>query len=391
MLFVVVAAGAAVSACDGGGSSSGPGGGGGATSSSTGGVTSSGPATTTGVSTGVTSTSSGQPPICNDVLNGTSCADCIEEQCCAGLKACLEDPDCLQCFLDPAANVAQCAENNIHYSMLIACIGDNCQTPCGPAPCDAPSPPPSAGSCFVLGGGNACNPFTNEGCDTAAGDACDVSADGFSCYPPPNENMLCAACGQADGFCAPGMTCLGGACSRFCCSDADCGSGKCTIGMLPDTTVGVCQSMPVELLPCDGDPDGTCNPEKEKCGCPDCDTTALCNPGLCTDDGTCDIKDSCICKDCDNSPSCLCDFNDQCDPVKEACGCPDCWGEAECADNPQEKCTDDGACGPFEFCVCNDCKNTGFCLDTNHCTDNGSCSPYEGCVCTDCMAEPTCP
>ena len=91
------------------------------------------------------------------------------------------------------------------------------------------------------GGGYAilCNPVTNAGC--AAGEECDGDVDnsndliGFICYPPPNTAKVCDTCDDMNGpYCGGGLTCVGvsattSVCARFCCSDADCGTGKCTM------------------------------------------------------------------------------------------------------------------------------------------------------------------
>jgi hypothetical protein len=121
--------------------------------------------------------------------------------------------------------------------------------------CDVPASPPSGGTCVSVvdagaGAGPdagvfgvACNPITNEPC--LAGQTCDTTADAsghvtaFVCFPGPNEAQLCAQCDTQNGpFCAGGLSCASvtgslAACIRFCCTDADCGAGHCT---LTDTT-----------------------------------------------------------------------------------------------------------------------------------------------------------
>ncbi len=104
-----------------------------------------------------------------------------------------------------------------------------------------PSPPPYA-----------CNPVTNEGCDTAGNEACDVDTQhhSFRCYGPPNPNALCASCGDAHGWCQPTLTCLWnlvseqGRCAKFCCDDGDCGpEGICDHQLLQGYAggeVGLC-------------------------------------------------------------------------------------------------------------------------------------------------------
>lgn len=78
-----------------------------------------------------------------------------------------------------------------------------------------------------------CNPLTNLGCDRAKGEACDDDEHGgFGCYAGPNPVGEGGECNDEAG-CQGGLGCDmdddddGGACARYCCSDADCGSKKC--------------------------------------------------------------------------------------------------------------------------------------------------------------------
>ena len=102
------------------------------------------------------------------------------------------------------------------------------------------------------GGGmvtNTCNPVTNAPCNTAAGEACDGGYQGgefqgFQCYPAPNDQKICEACNGGDGpWCSGSMTCgAGDKCARYCCSDADCGTGTCTKGAWPSSPdLGLCE------------------------------------------------------------------------------------------------------------------------------------------------------
>lgn len=163
-----------------------------------------------------------------------ACGTCLETSCCAELAidgGVGRDPD------------------------LIECAQTNCDAECFPPPtppfpieCTVPTPNPSMGSCVTLGGGNACNPITQEGC-TGAGASCDVGQNGFQCYADGNTHALCEGCGDgaSDGlYCQPGMTCVA-QCARYCCDDADCGMGTCTktingMAIFPTATgLGVCQ------------------------------------------------------------------------------------------------------------------------------------------------------
>ncbi len=100
--------------------------------------------------------------------------------------------------------------------------------------CSVPDPIPGTvqGTCITVGGDIECNPVTNEFCDSTKGEACDFEGKGYHCYPGLNTRALCETCGPASGVgqCKPGSTCLPGPegkCGKFCCSTAECGTGKC--------------------------------------------------------------------------------------------------------------------------------------------------------------------
>jgi hypothetical protein len=92
----------------------------------------------------------------------------------------------------------------------------------------------SGGSCYPS---TPCNPMTNAGC-TTAGAACDIAENGFQCYDPPNDVALCGACGEG-AYCQPGSVCIDSQCLHYCCTDADCGSGKCYDLQLQNVTTPV--------------------------------------------------------------------------------------------------------------------------------------------------------
>ena len=124
--------------------------------------------------------------------------------------------------------------------------------------CDVPPETASMGACVTLGGKIECNPVSQEGCDLAAGAACDtnIAIDGFACYPSDNVHELCEDCGGGKGFCKPGMACPGalanfggpGLCSKYCCTDEDCGaSGACSKELMASfgLTTGYCILKPI--------------------------------------------------------------------------------------------------------------------------------------------------
>lgn len=93
-----------------------------------------------------------------------------------------------------------------------------------------------------------CDPVTQQPCNVAAGEACDVSQGGFECYPDGNVHDLCDECGLQGDYCKAGMTCSisydgiwPGHCYRYCCDDADCGPGNtCFMGFDLQVPAGLC-------------------------------------------------------------------------------------------------------------------------------------------------------
>lgn len=95
-----------------------------------------------------------------------------------------------------------------------------------------------------------CNPVTNEGCDTAAHEACDFTKSGLECWKENNTEPRGATCaGTSTKYCIPTYTCDGsvdgsvGVCHKFCCSNADCGGGTCKPFDPNLGTLGACQTL----------------------------------------------------------------------------------------------------------------------------------------------------
>lgn len=243
---LALTAGITLAAC---GDSSGDGGSGGSGGSgdTTTGTTTSTKASTTVTATVTTSASTTTGGGCDTSdIPDPACAGCIEGSCCTEWGACFADADCADCLTNPNADPAVC-DQNAALTAVNDCATTNCSAECGITPpitpaCDAPTTSPSMGSCFGPIGPNApCNPVTNEGCDAKAGQACDYGANGYECYDPPNDALLCEECGQATSFCAGGMTCVG-TCAKFCCDNGDCGTGTCDLEA-GDGVVGLCVEM----------------------------------------------------------------------------------------------------------------------------------------------------
>lgn len=105
--------------------------------------------------------------------------------------------------------------------------------------------------CAPEGTGYVCNPVTNAGCDSAAGEACEYGIEEyFTCYPAPNDVAEGGACDwEAGPWCEATLTCdpispdsTAGVCRRHCCSDTDCESPEtCTPNDPEFGTLGVCR------------------------------------------------------------------------------------------------------------------------------------------------------
>ncbi len=175
-------------------------------------------------------------------------------------------------------------------------------------------------------------------------------------------------------------------------------------------------------------PDGICQLQMgEDCNCVDCQATAFCNPGMCTNDTSCDhVVDSCTCPGCAEDVYCgdptlgNCKDGGACDPYVEGCHCPNCWTNPACqasvaacvggkpdgiCDRSKEDCNCvdcqgtplcvpcllSGTCVADEPCYCVDCANTKLCNDPARCVDDGICAILtEGCLCNDCKGLPEC-
>jgi hypothetical protein len=246
-----------------------------ATTSTTGTTTTTNSTSTSTSTTGTTSTGNGGSgqggsggagqggsgvggaPDCHGALNWNlkSCGTCMENSCCAEISACLGDADCSSCLQDGQTGCDNAASllNNITDCQKSNCTSD-CTPPAPPVACDAPvdlANAPSKGACVTVKAGTAygCNPVTNEGCDGAKGEACDLGADAngnsaYQCFPDGNTEAICKTCDNQGGpFCAAGLHCDTSACARYCCDDSDCGAGNTCVKEFPQgvEAVGVCR------------------------------------------------------------------------------------------------------------------------------------------------------
>lgn len=190
-------------------------------------------------------------PVCDGLLLDTPCLDCVATNCCAQVSDCLGDTRVGGCADCVAGDKASCGDM---WTTLYQCGEAACSEECAPElqypSCDAPATPPSGGSCVSVTGNVKCSPITNEGC--SAGEACDYHTGFFECFEA-GPRTLCEPCGEAEGFCAAGLSCwevllfepdgiaIENRCAKPCCDDGDCGSGVCTVKVKVDgSEAGLC-------------------------------------------------------------------------------------------------------------------------------------------------------
>lgn len=116
----------------------------------------------------------------------------------------------------------------------------------------------------------SCNPLTNEGCDGAAGWACDLSTEGPQCFEPPNSQKLGESCNNSNGpFCEGGGHCDKSVCAAFCCSSEDCAEGDECEAIGSEGSLGVCRKP------------GACKPAGGSCSKPAGCCSGDCHVGHC--------------------------------------------------------------------------------------------------------------
>jgi len=177
-------------------------------------------------------------PNCSKVIFQGTCDVCLQTSCCAEMAECLNDGDCPGYCLNnvlPSPDLCTVVDGALKdkFSAVTQCIKSKCGTDC---------PPP-----------DTCNPVTHEGCSTV-GSSCDLAYPGyFQCYQPQGTPAnLCEPCDFHDlPFCNSGLRChpVSKTCARYCCSDADCGTGRCETNQMlafgaeigrPGNNVGIC-------------------------------------------------------------------------------------------------------------------------------------------------------
>ncbi len=171
-----------------------------------------------------------------------ACDDCLHAQCCPEVADCVKNETCLDyCVNNLLPSPPECTEIDGSlkqtFGALTQCMNTKCADKCPPA--------------------DRCNPVTNNGC--AMDDWCDIAYPGsFACFSSSNTlATLCQACDLNVGpLCAAGMRCHPTAkkCAKYCCTDADCGTGRCELDQMTVFGVELPMTNAVGLCMDDADP-----------------------------------------------------------------------------------------------------------------------------------------
>lgn len=200
-------------------------------------------------------------PNCSQIIFPGDCDACLQTSCCQELSDCIANSTCLNfCMANVLPSLPNCSvEGDVKttFDAISSCIKTKCSDSCPPK--------------------DKCNPVTHAGCAND-GSSCDLTYPGFFyCYDgPAAPAKLCDPCDfHVEPFCGSGLRChpASHTCARYCCSDADCGTGRCELDPIlafgaeiprPDNKVGICVNKdPMILEPaCDAPlvpmSDGTC-------------------------------------------------------------------------------------------------------------------------------------
>lgn len=187
-------------------------------------------------------------PKCSGLFMPGACDVCLQGACCQELADCALDGVCLNgCLFNVLPSPPECASPPTAgvLQALDECLKSECPAECAPA--------------------DQCNPVTVNGCP-AGGTDCDLVYPGiFVCLPPfGTPAAICEACNNLNGpYCGGGLHCFAesNTCARYCCSDADCGVGRCELDPLKafgaplavaGDAVGLCVNMAAGMGPaCD--------------------------------------------------------------------------------------------------------------------------------------------
>jgi hypothetical protein len=158
--------------------------------------------------------STGEAPSCDGLYLSAKCDACLKETCCAAVGECDANVTCMKaCVFGVSPSPPEC--NAGQTKGLLDAFG-KCMT----GPC--------AAQCVQ----DQCNAVTSNGCLTSEA-GCDLVYPGmFVCLPFISPTPICGACDNLNGpYCGAGLRCHpgSGTCARYCCNDADCGTGRCEL------------------------------------------------------------------------------------------------------------------------------------------------------------------
>lgn len=198
----------------------------------------------------ITCTPVAPPPMCSGIFDplGT-CATCAETSCCQEAADCKSNGSCFNYCIGsywPANHVCATDAVKLVTDTLNTCL----KTSCSPG-CDAI---------------DTCDPVLGTGCSQNG--SCEPFVPGvFGCLVPLGTVVakVCETCDLfVDPICGAGMHCYPGSsgtsrCARYCCDDADCGTGKCVVDqtvafggpLLHKTMVGLCLTVDGASPACD--------------------------------------------------------------------------------------------------------------------------------------------
>ncbi len=184
-------------------------------------------------------------PMCSGILDMGDCDTCVQGYCCQEVADCYTDQECLYgCLEGFYPPDPECAgpPSQAPFQAIVDCMNTSCKAVCAVA--------------------DQCNPVNGSGCSDAE---CDADYPGvYECALNDGTlSKLCEACDNVNSpYCDVGLHCYIGSstCARFCCTDADCGTGRCELdqtkafgGPVPLTTetVGLCVTMDGTGAACD--------------------------------------------------------------------------------------------------------------------------------------------
>jgi hypothetical protein len=183
---------------------------------------------------------------CSGSFFGGSCDACLKKSCCKELGACDEDGACMfDCVFNVLPSPPECSASptSTLLDSFGQCMSTNCATECTK---------------------DQCNAVTVSGCPDPTQFNCELVFGGmFVCFQL--EFMPATQCQPCDNlygpYCGSGLRChASGTCARYCCSDADCGTGRCELDPMKAfgaplanaaDKVGVCVTMDGTTAACD--------------------------------------------------------------------------------------------------------------------------------------------